>query len=78
MSSIKDLAVAASDASTLNAPSPIRNAGPVRGALIVLEGLDRSGKTTQSKLLMQRLIENDKEVKAMRFPGGWTCEGSST
>lgn len=44
--------------------------GPVaRGALIVLEGLDRSGKTTQVKLLEQRFVELGKKVKVMRFPG---------
>jgi dTMP kinase len=40
-----------------------------RGALIVLEGLDRSGKTTQVKLLEQRFVELGKKVKLMRFPG---------
>lgn len=42
---------------------------PTRGALIVLEGLDRSGKTTQVKLLEQRFVELGKSVKVMRFPG---------
>lgn len=41
----------------------------VRGALIALEGLDRSGKTTQVKLLEQRFVELGKRVKVMRFPG---------
>lgn len=40
-----------------------------RGALVVLEGLDRSGKTTQVKLLEQRFVELGKKVKMMRFPG---------
>lgn len=40
-----------------------------RGAFIVLEGLDRSGKTTQVKLLEQRFIEAGRPVKMMRFPG---------
>ena len=40
-----------------------------RGALIVLEGLDRSGKTTQVKLLEQRFVELGRRVKVMRFPG---------
>ena len=43
--------------------------GRRRGAFIVLEGLDRSGKTTQVKLLEQRLIEAGRPVKMMRFPG---------
>lgn len=41
----------------------------VRGALIVLEGLDRSGKTTQVDLLEKRFLEQGKKVKVMRFPG---------
>lgn len=40
-----------------------------RGVFIVLEGLDRSGKTTQVKLLQERLVEAGKEVRSMRFPG---------
>ncbi|KAK4185869.1 thymidylate kinase [Podospora australis] len=44
------------------------SSSPARGALIVLEGLDRSGKTTQVKLLEQRFVEQGKRVKLMRFP----------
>lgn len=40
-----------------------------RGAFIVLEGLDRSGKTTQVKLLADRITEQGNVVKLMRFPG---------
>lgn len=40
-----------------------------RGAFVVLEGLDRSGKTTQVKLLQSRLIEAGRRVQLMRFPG---------
>lgn len=43
--------------------------GVTRGALVILEGLDRSGKTTQVKLLEQRFVELGKKVKLMRFPG---------
>ncbi|RDA84239.1 hypothetical protein CP532_2119 [Ophiocordyceps camponoti-leonardi (nom. inval.)] len=39
-----------------------------RGALIVLEGLDRSGKSTQAQLLVQRFSEEGRPVKMMRFP----------
>ncbi|EFY87125.1 thymidylate kinase [Metarhizium acridum CQMa 102] len=46
MASINDLATAAMASDT---PSDVK-----RGAFIVLEGLDRSGKTTQVKLLEQR------------------------
>ncbi|KAM7185256.1 thymidylate kinase [Naviculisporaceae sp. PSN 640] len=48
---------------------------PTRGALIVLEGLDRSGKTTQVKLLEQRFVELGKKVKLMRFPDRTTPIG---
>ncbi|KAH7369156.1 thymidylate kinase [Plectosphaerella cucumerina] len=39
-----------------------------RGALVILEGMDRSGKTTQVKLLEQRFVELGRKVKVMRFP----------
>jgi hypothetical protein len=42
-----------------------------RGAFIVLEGLDRSGKTTQVKLMEQRFVELGKPVKTVRFPGAF-------
>jgi hypothetical protein len=46
-----------------------RELAVARGALVVLEGLDRSGKTTQVKLLEQRFVELGRKVKVMRFPG---------
>lgn len=49
---------------TANDPAPA-----ARGAFVVLEGLDRSGKTTQVKLLQSRLIEAGRRVQLMRFPG---------
>lgn len=49
--------------------------GAKRGAFIVLEGLDRSGKTTQVKLLEQRFVEEGRPVKMMRFPGGCDARG---
>ncbi|KAK4226692.1 thymidylate kinase-domain-containing protein [Podospora fimiseda] len=48
---------------------------PVRGALIVLEGLDRSGKTTQADLLVSRLQSQGRSVKALRFPDRTTPTG---
>lgn len=40
-----------------------------RGAFIVFEGLDRSGKSTQTNLLLNYLkLKNIKAVQ-MRFPG---------
>jgi len=40
-----------------------------RGAFIVIEGLDRSGKTTQVKKLEAELSQSGKKVKVLRFPG---------
>ncbi len=71
MASINDLATAAS---ALVAPAVAPHSGEpsasvARGAFVVLEGLDRSGKTTQVKLLEQRFVELGRKVKVMRFPG---------
>ncbi|EFZ04241.1 thymidylate kinase domain protein [Metarhizium robertsii] len=67
MASINDLATAAMASDT---PSTVK-----RGAFIVLEGLDRSGKTTQVKLLEQRFVEEGKKVRVMRFPDRTTPIG---
>jgi hypothetical protein len=40
-----------------------------RGKLIVLEGLDRAGKSTQCQLLVSSLQEAGLKVRHMRFPG---------
>lgn len=40
-----------------------------RGALIVLEGVDRAGKTTQCKKLIQALQQSGHPAEMMRFPG---------
>lgn len=42
-----------------------------RGALIVLEGLDRSGKTTQSAKLLKYLEGNGYKARIQRFPGNF-------
>ncbi|XP_037049502.1 thymidylate kinase [Bradysia coprophila] len=47
-----------------------------RGALIVLEGCDRSGKTTQCKNLVERLLQSGKKAKYMNFPDRSTECGS--
>lgn len=39
-----------------------------RGKLIVLEGLDSSGKSTQAKLLKKYFEEQNKTVKQLHFP----------
>lgn len=58
----------------VTAPEGAVNPAVARGAFIVLEGLDRSGKTTQVQLLQKRLVEAGKEVKSMRFPGTLLCD----
>lgn len=40
-----------------------------RGALIVLEGMDKAGKTTQCKKLVQALQEKGQPAEMIRFPG---------
>lgn len=49
--------------------STTKDAPVTRGAFIVLEGLDRSGKSTQVGLLEKRLRVEGREVRVMRFPG---------
>ena len=39
-----------------------------RGHLIVVEGLDRSGKTTQCEMLCEDIKGVDKDVKYIKFP----------
>ncbi|RVE73799.1 hypothetical protein OJAV_G00034800 [Oryzias javanicus] len=46
-----------------------------RGALIVLEGVDRAGKTTQCKMLVQALQQSGRPAEAMRFPDRTTTIG---
>lgn len=41
-----------------------------RGALIVVEGLDRAGKSSQCEALREFLQESGQPVKYVRFPGG--------
>lgn len=40
-----------------------------RGALIVVEGLDRAGKSSQCELLLRNLQTLGHHVKYIRFPG---------
>lgn len=40
-----------------------------RGALIVLEGCDRCGKTTQSRKLLDELSRMNVKANRMFFPG---------
>jgi dTMP kinase len=47
-----------------------------RGLLIVVEGLDRSGKTSQCQLLQQSLIHAGREAKYIKFPDRTTATGA--
>lgn len=46
-----------------------------RGALIVLEGVDKAGKTTQCKKLVQALEQSGRPAEMMRFPDRTTTIG---
>uniref|UniRef100_T1KT10 Uncharacterized protein n=1 Tax=Tetranychus urticae TaxID=32264 RepID=T1KT10_TETUR len=39
-----------------------------RGALIVIEGIDRVGKSTLCERLRSTLASNNKNIELMRFP----------
>jgi len=47
----------------------------MRGQLIVLEGLDRSGKSTQTRLLATRIRASGRPVETLRFPDRTTAIG---
>lgn len=47
-----------------------------RGAFIVLEGVDRCGKTTQSGRLLNRLVAAGIAACSMRFPDRTTATGN--
>ncbi|XP_031728817.1 thymidylate kinase [Anarrhichthys ocellatus] len=46
-----------------------------RGALIVLEGMDKAGKTTQCNRLVQALQQSGRPAEMMRFPDRTTTIG---
>ena len=58
---------------TQMAPSPAIPWAPDRGVFIVFEGLDGAGKTTQVKLLCDRLQQAGYEVVSLKEPtdGAW-------
>ncbi|ORX49805.1 thymidylate kinase [Hesseltinella vesiculosa] len=47
----------------------------MRGHLIVVEGCDRSGKTTQCERLVQSLQEHGKDAELVKFPDRTTQTG---
>jgi dTMP kinase len=47
-----------------------------RGLFVVIEGLDRSGKTTQAAALLERLTSSEGvPAKLLKIPG--TCDTTS-
>lgn len=65
-----DTAAAVTATSTNILPQPL-----LRGAFILFEGLDRSGKTTQCTKLVERLKSEKQPVLYMRFPDRETVIG---
>jgi dTMP kinase len=58
-----------------NSSSMSTNTRPKRGAFILLEGVDRCGKTTQCSLLLKHLLSLSIAAVAMRFPDRTTSIG---
>ena len=61
--------------STMIIPNPASTTTPRRGAFIVLEGVDRCGKTTQCGLLLKHLLSLSVAAMALRFPDRTTPTG---
>mgnify|MGYP000916165368 FL=1 len=40
----------------------------MKGKLVIIEGVDSSGKATHAKMLYERLLKENKEVKKVEFP----------
>ena len=63
-----------------NANNPLNSvssaASAQRGAFILLEGVDRCGKTTQCSLLLKHLVSLGVAAAAMRFPDRTTAVGN--
>ena len=53
----------------LSAPSFASIMNQRRGSFIVIEGLDRSGKSTQADALVRKLEAANMPAKLMKFPG---------
>lgn len=62
--------------STQTLPSASNNVPPSkRGKLLVFEGLDRSGKSTQCALLVEHLLSQGQRIEHVRFPNRSTPIG---
>ncbi|CBZ54892.1 Thymidylate kinase, related [Neospora caninum Liverpool] len=48
---------------------------PKRGCLVVFEGIDRSGKSTQARLAYERLLKEGQPTELIRFPDRTTSIG---
>ena len=57
-------------------PKSVTNGPGSRGAFIVLEGVDRCGKTTQCGILLKHLLSLGLSALSMRFPDRTTSVGS--
>lgn len=55
---------------------PQSTSTPKRGAFVLLEGVDRCGKTTQSQLLLHRLLAAGFAAVALRFPDRTSATGA--
>lgn len=60
---------------TKASPPPPAAAAASRGAFILLEGVDRCGKTTQCALLLKHLLSLSMAAVALRFPDRTTQVG---
>lgn len=45
----------------------------MRGALIVLEGCDRAGKSVQSRKLLEKIRSTGAKAELLVFPGEYAC-----
>jgi dTMP kinase len=61
--------------STQSLSAPASAHPPRRGKLLVFEGLDRSGKSTQCALLVEHLLSRGDRVEHVRFPNRSTPIG---
>ncbi|KAI4835199.1 thymidylate kinase [Plasmodium brasilianum] len=59
----------------MNTINTFSNSDKKKGKFIVFEGLDRSGKSTQSKLLVEHLKGKNVDVKHLYFPNRETVTG---